>query len=326
MKIRTQIILPFLLLMVILGVVGTYLTTSLVATSLEERIGEQLIQSQNSALDAAVKLQGRQVAGLRLIANTEGVDQAVKSANVNALRQLLVPIEVNNRLGTVIVFDVRGHAILQIDQPDPANPSGLVFKSGADLSQDPVVKPILQGSYDGLGDKYIGYEGTPVATLAAAGPILAGDQVVGGVLLQTRVPALLAEMKVKSQAQVLLLDQNGRLIGSSIAGVKGSLLDDRTRASLLQGRYLEVPESAARRLPPGSYYAHELVGLPVATESGTELGVLSDILERPANDVWVAHLGSIERLIPATREAVVAVDLKAGRILVADWLLEFEEA
>jgi len=40
----------------------------------------------------------------------------------------------------------------------------------------------------------------------------------------------------------------------------------------------------------------------------------------------VAHLGSIERLIPATREAVVAVDLKAGRILVADWLLEFEEA
>ena len=103
-------------------------------------------------------------------------------------------------------------------------------------------------------------------------------------------------------------------------------LDDRTRASLLQGRYLEVPESAARRLPPGSYYAHELVGLPVATESGTELGVLSDILERPANDVWVAHLGSIERLIPATREAVVAVDLEAGRILVADWLLEFEEA
>ena len=38
LKIRTQIILPFLLLMVILGVIGTYLTTSLVATSLEERV------------------------------------------------------------------------------------------------------------------------------------------------------------------------------------------------------------------------------------------------------------------------------------------------
>ena len=243
MKIRTQIILPFLLLMVILGVVGTYLTTSLVATSLEERIGEQLVQSQNGALDAAVKLQGRQVGGLRLIANTEGVDQAVKTANLPALRQLLVPIEVNNRLGTVIIFDVRGRAILEIDQPDSSNPSGLVFKSGADLSQDAVVKPILEGAYDGLGDKYIGYEGSPVSTLGAAGPILAGDQVVGGVLLRTPVPALLSEMKVKSQAQVMLLDQNGHLIGSSIAGVKGGLLDDRTRA------YLDVaaPGRASRQ-------------------------------------------------------------------------------
>jgi len=42
MKIRTQIILPFLLLMLILGVIGTYLTTSLVATSLENRIADQL--------------------------------------------------------------------------------------------------------------------------------------------------------------------------------------------------------------------------------------------------------------------------------------------
>ncbi|HSO93960.1 MAG TPA: cache domain-containing protein, partial [Candidatus Dormibacteraeota bacterium] len=211
MKIRTQIILPFLLLMVILGVVGTYLTTSLVATSLEERIGEQLVQSQNSSLDAAVKLQGRQVAGLRLIANTEGVDQAVRSTDVTALKQLLVPIEVNNRLGTVIVFDLHGRSMLEIDQPDSSNPSGLVFKSGTDLSQDAVVKPILDGSYDGLGDKYIGYEGNPVASLGAAGPILAGDRVVGGVLLQTPVPALLSEMKIKSQAQVILLDQAGRL-------------------------------------------------------------------------------------------------------------------
>jgi len=42
LKIRTQIILPFLLLMLILGVIGTYLTTSLVATSLENRIADQL--------------------------------------------------------------------------------------------------------------------------------------------------------------------------------------------------------------------------------------------------------------------------------------------
>ena len=72
LKIRTQIILPFLLLMLILGLIGTYLTTSLVATSLENRIADQLVHAQDAALDAAVKLQGRQVAAVRLVANTEG--------------------------------------------------------------------------------------------------------------------------------------------------------------------------------------------------------------------------------------------------------------
>src|SRR5260370_21969799 len=59
LKIRTQIILPFLLLMLILGVIGTYLTTSLVATSLENRIADQLVHSEDAALHAAVKLPGR---------------------------------------------------------------------------------------------------------------------------------------------------------------------------------------------------------------------------------------------------------------------------
>jgi len=77
LRIRTQIILPFLLLMLVLGLVGTYLTTTLVATSLENRIADQLVHSEDAALDAAVKLQGRQVAAIRLVANTEGVDRAV---------------------------------------------------------------------------------------------------------------------------------------------------------------------------------------------------------------------------------------------------------
>src|SRR6202162_4473809 len=91
LRIRTQIILPFLLLMLILGVIGTYLTTSLVATSLESRIADQLVHSEDAALDAAVKLQGRQVAAIRLIANTEGIDQAVRAGDAAALRRLVGP-------------------------------------------------------------------------------------------------------------------------------------------------------------------------------------------------------------------------------------------
>ena len=243
LRIRTQIILPFLLLMLILGIIGTYLTTSLVATSLERRTADQLVHAEDAALDAAVELQGRQVAAIRLVANTQGVDQAVRAGDATALRELIVPLEVNNRLGTVMVFDARGRTILEISQPDETNPSGLVFRSGTDLSGEPVVQPVLAGQYDSLGDKYIGYRGSPASSLAAAGPVVLGDRVVGGVLVETGVPAVLREMQSKSQAQVVLLDTKGGLVGSTLANVKGDLLDERLRSYLA----LASPGRAATR-------------------------------------------------------------------------------
>jgi len=62
------------------------------------------------------------------------------------------------------------------------------------------------------------------------------------------------------------------------------------------------------------------------TASGRGLGRIEEVLERPANDVWVSRDGAVEHLIPATKDAVVSVDLDAGRIVVADWLLTVEEA
>jgi diguanylate cyclase (GGDEF)-like protein len=243
LKIRTQIILPFLLLMLILGVIGTYLTTSLVATSLENRIADQLVHSEDAALDAAVKLQGRQVAAIRLIVNTEGVDQAVRAGDATALRQLIVPLEVNNRLGTVMIFDPRGKTILEISQPDPTNPSGLIYGSGTDLSGEAVVKPVLRGEYDTLGDKFIGYIGSPPVALAAAGPVLLGDRVVGGVLVEMPLAGALHEMQTKAQAEVALLDAGGRLIGSTVPGIKGDLIDEHLRSYLA----LASPGRAATR-------------------------------------------------------------------------------
>jgi 16S rRNA processing protein RimM len=116
--------------------------------------------------------------------------------------------------------------------------------------------------------------------------------------------------------------------------VKLSGLDNREVAATQRGRYLEIPEEDIRPLPEGRWYHHQLVGLAVATADGRELGRLTDVMERPANDVWVVRRdgqlggqpGGEEHLIPATREAVLDVDLEAGRVTVANWLLEVEDA
>jgi 16S rRNA processing protein RimM len=108
--------------------------------------------------------------------------------------------------------------------------------------------------------------------------------------------------------------------------VKLQGIDNRTLAELFRGRYLEVPDEEMRELEEGRFYHRQVVGLAVITQSGERVGVIEEVLERPANDVWVSRQGTIEHLIPATRDAVVEVDLAGGRVVVADWIFRFEDA
>ena len=129
----------------------------------------------------------------------------------------------------------------------------------------------------------------------------------------------------------LLLDGCAHQVEWSREGQPGLVVkfrgvENRTMAELFRGRYLEVPDDDVRALEPGKFYHHQVVGLAVLSSSGRRLGVIEEVLERPANDVWVSREGSIEHLIPATRDAVVEVDVQAGRVVVADWLLRVEDA
>lgn len=128
----------------------------------------------------------------------------------------------------------------------------------------------------------------------------------------------------------LVLDGSDRNVQWSREGHPGLVvklegIDNRTMAELCRGRYLEVPDEEMRPLEPGRFYHRQVVGLAVQTSAGQQLGVIEEILERPANDVWVSREGTIEHLIPATRDAIVNVDISAGRVVVADWLLNIED-
>ncbi|TMF52282.1 MAG: 16S rRNA processing protein RimM [Chloroflexi bacterium] len=103
-------------------------------------------------------------------------------------------------------------------------------------------------------------------------------------------------------------------------------IDNRTMAELFRGRYLEVPDEQMRALEEGRFYHRQVIGLAVVTSSGRPLGVIAEVLERPANDVWVCGEGAIEHLIPATKDAVLEVDLSGGKVVVADWLVKVEDA
>ncbi len=70
------------------------------------------------------------------------------------------------------------------------------------------------------------------------------------------------------------------------------------------------------RLPEGRYYHHELIGMTVVDEAGQVLGVLSQILETGANDVYVVNGEGGELLLPAIQEVVLTIDVAERRMKV----------
>ena len=87
-------------------------------------------------------------------------------------------------------------------------------------------------------------------------------------------------------------------------------------ATPLFGELLYIHRDDATRLPRGSYYEHDVVGLRVETTKGRVLGEVAQILRTGANDVYVVRGELGEILIPAIRHVVKRVDVPGGRVVV----------
>ncbi|MBI3947965.1 MAG: 16S rRNA processing protein RimM [Armatimonadetes bacterium] len=98
-------------------------------------------------------------------------------------------------------------------------------------------------------------------------------------------------------------------------------VDTVPRARLLRGALLAIPRAQRRELPPGEYFVDDLIGLDVVTPDGRQLGKVEDVLQLPANDVYV--VGAY--LYPAIREYVLEIDVPGGRIVVRPPEEVFEE-
>ncbi|HTG48433.1 MAG TPA: ribosome maturation factor RimM [Actinomycetota bacterium] len=96
-------------------------------------------------------------------------------------------------------------------------------------------------------------------------------------------------------------------------------VDDRDAADALRGRELLVPRSWLPALPEGEWWPDELEGCRVVTDAGRDLGVLTEVVRHPANDLWVAtDDAGVETFVPVVREFLIDVDVEARRIVVRE--------
>ena len=92
-----------------------------------------------------------------------------------------------------------------------------------------------------------------------------------------------------------------------------------------KGKSLLVTRANAVRLRRDEYFIADLQGLTVVDEEGKVLGILRDVMETGANDVYIIDIpDGREVLIPAIKECILDVDMEAGvmKIHVMDGLLD----
>ncbi len=88
---------------------------------------------------------------------------------------------------------------------------------------------------------------------------------------------------------------------------------------------LYVTRANAVRLRKDEYFIADLMGLKVFDEKELEIGILKDVMETGANDVYVIEMhDKRELLLPAIKQCVLEVNVEEGyvRVHILDGLLD----
>jgi len=103
--------------------------------------------------------------------------------------------------------------------------------------------------------------------------------------------------------------------GMVLLKIKG--IDDLNEAEKYKGLFLKIERKDAKKLPEGTYFIADLIGLDVYTDNEKYLGKVDDIFQTGSNDVYVIkdELGK-QILLPGIPDVLKKIDLENERITV----------
>ncbi len=239
MSIRFKVILPYLLLTLIVAVTGAYVVTRLVASSLSERLANQLVEAGHVVSDTMARQEIKHLEDARLIAYTRGVGDAVWAGDIERLTALVMPVAGGSNVESLMLFDMQGLEVLHlIEQSDgslapvtqPGSPTTLKIVENILAEDNPSSLPQRELALDPVDGRY--YYFTTI-------PVVAGNQVVGAAVVGTSLNSLLIDLKSTSLADVILYGENGQAIASSLGGAGTEAVFTRT-ISITPAMYRET--------------------------------------------------------------------------------------
>lgn len=93
--------------------------------------------------------------------------------------------------------------------------------------------------------------------------------------------------------------------------------DDRNIIEKFRQCDLLIDREDAVKLEEGEYFICDIIGFKVITDEGKDLGILEDVIQTAANDVYqVKTPEGKEVLIPSIKDCIINRDFEAGTVTV----------
>lgn len=104
---------------------------------------------------------------------------------------------------------------------------------------------------------------------------------------------------------------------NNLAIIKIKGIDDVNQVEKLKNKYLTIPRENARQLEEGEHFIADLIGLEVYTVDENYVGVIQDIIQTGANDVYlIKSEDGREILIPAVKQFVPKISISDRRVTI----------
>ncbi|MBI3243427.1 MAG: HAMP domain-containing protein [Chloroflexi bacterium] len=248
LPLRLKITIPYIIVVLLLAGVATWLVSQAFARTLQDQFRGQLVDGFTVASDAVFQTEADQLANVRAVGRTAGVAEAVAQRDSAKLNELIRPIVANYPSLTIVhILDIDGKAIYSLRADDNNN---FVTGETTDFKSWEPVQRVLAGETDALGDKFVGVVEAPWgAVVYTVRPVKDGDTVIGAVLAGTPLDDLLAKMSSDPDAKVTIFKRDGKAVATTFDDVfqMPALTPETVEAvaegklSRLQNRLFEVP-------------------------------------------------------------------------------------
>ena len=220
-SLRRRIVLPFIVLVLFIGVVGIAVVSAQVGGSVEGAADNSLTQNSLRTNDRLATLENDRLQQLRAAADTAGIATATGRNDGAAAGRLLGPIVGNAQPEQLVlrVLNTGGQELVALRRNGGTIEA---FGDGASFTGEAAVQHALAGSRDSLGDKYVFLSTETPPMLYWVAPIWTAAQtpaVAGAVLLGESLPEIAQTIRGSSSNVVAFFDPVGKNLASSLIGV-----------------------------------------------------------------------------------------------------------